>query len=119
MSRLVDEAAASCTVASGPTVSGSADIMSAAVEANALRRRFSSAPAVEEDRAPEEVHVVGDVEVALVVGQHQVGLGDDSGRRPSESTTGTPGSSCSLSSSTTSSTLASVVTDAGEPSMSL
>ena len=52
--------------------------MSAALEANALRSRSLEAPQrLEEHRASEQVHVVRDVEVPLVVGQHQVRLGDD------------------------------------------
>ena len=74
-------------------------IMSDAFEANALRSRSSKRPSGSRKTVPaEEVDVVGQVQVALVVGQHEVGLGDDARRRrPSPSTTGTPGSSCSRS----------------------
>jgi hypothetical protein len=37
---------------------------------------FEAAERLEEDRATKQVDVVGDVQVAVVVGEHQVGLGD-------------------------------------------
>ena len=66
----------------------------------------------------EEVHVVRDVEVALVVGQHQVRLGDD----PDEAAVGVHHRHArqlvlAAARATTSSTLASAVTDAGVLSM--
>jgi hypothetical protein len=38
---------------------------------------LEAAKRLEEDRPTEEIDVVRDVEIALVVGQHEIGLGDD------------------------------------------
>ena len=54
--------------------------MSAARGGEGLAQPLLVAPErLEEDRAPEQVDVVRKVEVALVVGQHEVRLGDDPG----------------------------------------
>ena len=57
--------------------------MSSAVGGERLAQApLEAAQRLEEDRAPEQVDVVREVQVALVVGQHEVGLGDDPDAAP-------------------------------------
>ena len=75
--------AASRTSASASTVTGSSVIMSATLEAHRLAQALLEAPQrLEEDDAAEQLDVVREVQVALLVGDDEVGLGDDADAAP-------------------------------------